>query len=1024
LRTSFVAVDGEPVHVISPAGEVSLSLTDLSTESEETREARARELAAEEAERPFDLSRGPLLRTQLLRLGESEHVLLLTMHHIVTDGWSLGVLVKEVATLYCAYIQGLPSPLPELNIQYADFAHWQRNWLQGEVLDAQLAYWRERLAGAPALLELPTDRPRPAVQSFRGAHHNFRVSAELTEQLQQLSRREGVTLFMTLLAAFQTLLWRYSGESDVVVGADVANRNRQETEALIGFFVNMLVLRTRVTGEESFEELLQQVREVCLGGYAHQDVPFEKLVEELQPERSLSHTPLFQVVFVLQNQPMGELTLPGLQLSGLEVENTVSKFDLTLLMEERAGQLWSTLEFNTDLFDAETIERMSQHLLTLLEAVVAQPQSALNRLSLLTAGEREQQLEQWNDTVRAYPEQMSMAQLFEEQVARAPEQVAVVFEEEVISYGELNRRANQLAHRLRSLGVGPEVLVGVLLERSVEMVVSLLGIMKAGGGYLPLDPSYPLERLSFLLEDAQAPVLLTQEKLLDRVPAAYWGAVLTLDQERESLAEEPEENPESEWLGGAQLCYVTYTSGSTGQPKGVAVPQRAVVRLVFDTNYVQLEPTDRIAQVANISFDAATFEIWGALLHGAQLNIITKNVALTPREFAAQLETQQISVMFLTTALFNQIARSMPGAFATLRYLLFGGEAVEPKWVREVLLNGAPQHLLHVYGPTENTTFSTWQEVREVAEGALTVPIGTAVMNTQVYVLDQHQQLVEIGVAGELYLGGKGLARDYLHRRDVTAERFVPHPYSTEPGARLYRTGDLVRFRRNGEIEFLSRVDHQVKVRGFRIELGEIESVLNEHPGVAMSVVVALEESGERRLVAYVVAKEQSSTGVVELRSYLRERLPDYMMPQAFVMLEALPLNSNGKIDRHALPSPEQQSRSEVEQTYVAPRTLMEYMLVKVWEEILSVAQVGIHDDFFELGGHSLLATQLMSRVRDSFGVEVPLRQLFEAPTLAELARYIEEMKENDRETHSPEIVPLSREARRMKRSSLTTTSK
>ncbi|HET6977268.1 MAG TPA: amino acid adenylation domain-containing protein [Pyrinomonadaceae bacterium] len=1020
LRTTFATVDDQLRQIIHPAQPFNLSVFDLSDLTAAERESKTQQTAEEESQHLFDLSGGPLLRVKLLRLSETEHVLLFTAHHIVTDGWSTGVLVKEVVTLYSAYIQDQPSPLPELNIQYADFAHWQRNWLQGEVLNEQLAYWRERLAGAPALLELPTDRARPAVQSFHGAQHRFRVSAELTEQLQQLSRREGVTLFMTLLAAFQTLLWRYSGESDVVVGADVANRNRHETEALIGFFVNMLVLRTRVGGEASFAELLQQVREVCLGGYAHQDVPFEKLVEELQPERSLSHTPLFQVVFVLQNQPMGELTLPGLQLSGLEMENTIAKFDLTLMMEERAGQLWTTLEYNTDLFDAETIERMSQHLLALLERVVVQPELALSRHNLLVAGEREQ-LEQWNDTVRAYPEQ-SLAQLFEEQVERGPQQVATVYEGEELSYAELNRRANQLAHRLRSLGVGPEVLVGVLLERSVEMVVGLLGILKAGGGYLPLDRSYPLERLSYMLEDAQAPVLLTQEHLLDSVPASYLGTVLTLDQEQESLAVEPETNPESEWLGGEQLCYVAYTSGSTGQPKGVAVPQRAVVRLVKGSNYAEFSAADSMLQLAPLSFDAATLELWGSLLNGGRLVVMSAGQP-TLAELARVIESQGVTTLWLTAGLFHQMVDEQLETLRGVRQVLAGGDVLSPGHVERLLEAGEGERwLINGYGPTENTTFTSCYRMQAGTElSGRSVSIGMPITNTQVYVLDEEMALVPVGVAGELYVSGAGLARGYLQQPELTAERFVPHPYSTEPGARLYRTGDVVRYRRNGELEFVGRRDEQVKVRGFRIELGEIETILNQHPKVTTSVVVTRDETGDKRLIAYVVANEPSAATVVELRSYLRERLPDYMMPQAFVMLEALPLNNSGKIDRRALPAPEQQSRTEIEQTQVAPRTLLEYMLVMAWQEILSVPQVGIHDDFFELGGHSLLATQLMSRVRDIFGVEVPLRQLFEAPTLAELAGYIEVLKENDQESHSPEIVPVSREARRVKRASLGT---
>jgi amino acid adenylation domain-containing protein len=1013
LRTSFVLVENDPVQVIGEAGEVELEVIDLSGE-EEAREAAARRLAEEEAQRPFDLSRGPMLRTQLLRLGETEHVVLFTMHHIITDGWSMGLLVKEVATLYSAYIQGLPSPLPERAIQYADFAHWQRNWLQGEVLEEQLSYWRRQLAGAPALLELPTDRARPAVQSFRGAHHRFSVSEELTEQLQELSRREGVTLFMTLLAAFQTLLWRYSGERDIVVGADVANRNRQETEELIGFFVNMLVLRTQIAGEESFLELLRQVREVCLGAYAHQDVPFEKLVEELQPERSLSHTPLFQVVFVLQNVPMGELSLPGLQLSGLEVENAISKFDLMLLMEEREGRLGAALEYNTDLFDAETIERMSRHLLALLEAVVFQPQLALNRLSLLAPGEREQQLEQWNDTATAYPAQSSIAQLFEEQVERGPEQVAVVFAGEEISYGELNRRANQLAHRLRALGVGPEVLVGLLLERSVEMVVGLLGILKAGGAYLPLDPSYPLERLSFMLGDAQAPVLLTQEKLLDSVPAAYWGEVIKLDSEWESLAGESTANP-SVGIGGEQLCYVAYTSGSTGQPKGVAVPQRAVARLVKATHYAEFSAAESFLQLAPLSFDAATLELWGSLLNGARLVVMSAGQP-TLAELATVIERQGVTTLWLTAGLFHQMVDEQLLALRGVRQVLAGGDVLSPEHVERLLQaeSEEPERwVINGYGPTENTTFATCHRMQAGTEmSGRSVSIGVPIANTQVYVLDEGMEVVPVGVAAELYVGGAGLARGYLQDAALTAERFVPHPYSSEPGARLYRTGDVVRYRRGGELEFEGRRDEQVKVRGFRIELGEVEAALASHAAVKEAVVIARADGmGEKRLVAYVVREAGAATmlTVGEWRKYLGTKLPEHMIPSVYVELEALPLTANGKVERRALPAPEL-SRGEEQRSLVAAETEIEKLVAGMWEQLLGVDRVGMTEDFFELGGHSLLATQLMSRVREAFGVEVPLRQLFEAPTIAELAQQIEAALKTDAQLQAPPIVPVSRE--------------
>ena len=986
LRTRFDTVSGRAVQVIEAAAPIELAVEELSALEIEERDARVQEWAAREAATPFDLSRGPLLRVKLLRLGEQEHVVLLTMHHIVSDGWSVGVLIKELGTLYAAYVAGEESPLEDLPIQYADFAVWQRAYLQGEVLEQQLAYWRRQLSDAPRLLDLPSDHPRPAVRSFRGAVERLELDQELSERLRALSQRESVTLFMLLLAVFKVLLLKYSGQADIVIGADVANRNRAETENLIGFFVNMLVLRTELSGDPTFRELLHRVREVCLEAYAHQDLPFEKLVEELQPERSLSYAPLFQVVFALQNAPAKTLQLPELTLSTVETESDTAKFDLIFSLLESNKRLVGNMEYSTDLFEAETIKRMLGHFQTLLAAVVADPAQQLSTLPLLTEAE-EQQLAEWNNTTREYPREACIHELFEAQVARTPEAVAVKFGDREISYRELNGRANQVAHYLRSRGVGPEVCVGVCLERSVDLVVALVAILKAGGAYVPLDPSYPQERLAFMLDDAQVQVLLTHSSLAEKFNE-YRGYTICLDDEESK--EEDAAQSETPAAGAENLAYVIYTSGSTGQPKGVGVTHRAIHNLVRGTNYVTLEESDVVAQVSNSSFDAATFEIWGALLSGARLVIIEKDVALAPHALAAQLEEHGVTVMFLTTALFNHMARELPAAFRGLRHLLFGGEAVEPKWVREVLEKGRPGRLLHVYGPTETTTFAMWHEVTSVVEHAHTVPIGQPLTNVQIYLLDEHLRPVPVGVPGGLYIGGSGLARGYLDRPALTAERFIPDPFSSEPGARLYQTGDLARFLTDGNVEFLGRSDQQVKIRGFRVEPGEVEALLSAHPQVAQAAVVVCEdEPGERHLVAYFVAKEGQTCGAGELRRHLAARLPVYMVPSAFVQLDELPLNANGKVDRKALPPPGE-GRPELEAKFVAPRSTVERRLAGFYAEVLGVQTVGVEDDFFELGGHSLRAMQVISRVRDCFNVELPLSQFFETGTLADVARRVE----------------------------------
>ncbi|MET0649873.1 MAG: amino acid adenylation domain-containing protein [Pyrinomonadaceae bacterium] len=863
LRTSFTTDGGRPVQLVNDPAPVSLEVTDLSGLPEASREPEAVRLAVEEAHRTFDLARAPLTRARLLRLGAEEHILLITTHHIVSDGWSVGVFLRDLSALYAAYLRGEPSPLAELPVQYADFAVWQREWLQGEVLEEQLRYWRRQLGGELPVLNLPTDRPRPPVLSYEGADRHFELPEELTERLKTFSRREGVTLFMTLLAAFNALLGRYTGQEEIVIGAPIAGRTRREVEDLIGFFVNTLALRTDLSGRPSFRELLGRVRGATLGAYAHQELPFERLVEELQPGRDLSRNPLFQVMFSLQNAPLEEFTLPGLRVSPVEIGNDVTRFDLEFHLWEGGGVLAGNLIYSTELFDAATVEQLLGHFRNLLEGVVADPDTRLPDLPLLTEVQRRQLLDEWNDTRGVYPRDACVHELFEAQAARARDAFAVVSGDARVTYAELNARANRLARRLRALGVGADARVGVLMERSPELIVALLAVLKAGGAYVPLDPAYPKPRLRFMLEDSGVRVLLTEQKQLGAMPDS--GArVVCLDGEREEIDRESALNLPREATADS-LAYVIYTSGSTGRPKGVAIEHRAVNRLVCGTNYVELSAADCVAQASTATFDAATFEIWGALLHGARLDIVPRDTALSPPALAAHIRERGVTVLFLTTALFNQIAASRPEAFGPLRCLLFGGEAADPKWVREALTRDKPRQLLHVYGPTENTTFSTWHPVGAVPSDAATVPIGGPVTNTQAYVLDGDLRPVPVGVAGELCLGGDGLMRGYLNRPELTAEKLVPHPFAAEPGARLYRTGDLVRFLRDGNIEFVGRLDQQVKIRGHRIEPGEIESVINEHPSVRECVVLAREDRpGERRLVAYVVGAAETANADAE----------------------------------------------------------------------------------------------------------------------------------------------------------------
>ncbi|BDI19846.1 hypothetical protein ANSO36C_56480 [Nostoc cf. commune SO-36] len=1004
LRTNFAIVDGKPSQVIQTQKNWTVSVVDLQHLPTSEQKIASQQLAQQQTIQSFELATQPLVRATLVVLNETEHLLLVCMHHIVSDGWSMSVFVQELAALYNAYSQGQTSPLEPLPIQYADFALWQRQWFQGDVLQSQLSYWQKQLKDAPALLSLPTDRPRPSVQTFAGAYQHFALSEELTTKLTQLSQQQGCTLFMTLLAAYDTLLYRYTGVADILIGSPIANRNRGEIERLIGFFVNTLVMRTDLSGNPSFSELLTRVREMALGAYSHQDLPFEMLVEALQPERNLSHTPLFQVMFVLQNVPMSQVDLTGLTVNPLLVESASSKFDLTLAMENTAAGLAGVLEYNTDLFDSTTIERMADHFVTLLEAIVANPQERISQLPMLTAVEQ-QLLIDWNDTGVDYPSDKCIHQLFEEQVEHTPDAVAVVFEEKQLTYAQLNSRANQLAHYLRSLGVKDNTLVGICVERSLEMVVGLLGILKAGGAYVPLDPEYPTERLHFILQDAQVSLLLTQQQLIEKLPPNQPNLVC-LDTDAQVISLSSQENLITA-NKALNLAYVIYTSGSTGQPKGVLVTHDALLNLVFWHNKAfEITALDKATQVASTAFDAAVWELWPYLTAGASIYLVKPGIIASPIDLQDWLQRQNITISFLPTPVAEQLLSLEWRENTALRTLLTGGDKLH-RYPSSLL----PFQVVNNYGPTENTVVTTSGIV--VDDGVvdnISPSIGRPIANTQIYILDEYLQLVPVGVPGELHIGGASLAQGYLNRSELTQEKFIPNPFEEVEGSKLYKTGDLGRYLPDGNIEYLGRIDNQVKIRGFRIELGEIEALLNQNSDVQASCVIAREDiPTEKRLVAYVAPYQHCTLAISELRHYLKAKLPPYMMPQAFVILESMPLTPNGKVDRRALPAPD--LHHQLKDKYVAPRTPVEELLAQIWATVLKIEQVGIYDNFFELGGHSLLATQLISRIRSNFQVELPLRELFATATVAELAQSIQELQQQKLQLTVPPILPRSRNA-------------
>ncbi|WP_138505854.1 non-ribosomal peptide synthetase [Nostoc sp. PA-18-2419] len=988
LRTSFTVVNGQPVQVINQAVPLTLQFEDLRSRSDfvgvslNTNECtqEAQRLTREFAQQPFDLSAQSLLRTKILQLNEKSYQLVVTLHHIIADGWSISILIKELAALYDAFSTGKLSPLPELPIQYRDFVNWQRKWLDSERIHRLLTYWKQKLQGELPVLNLPTDRPRSPFSTFKGAQAKLVLCQTLTKELKNLSRQQGVTLFMTLLTAFKTLLYRYTGQTDILVGSPIANRNKAEIDSLIGFFVNVLVLRTDLSGDLSFQELLARVKSTALQAYVHQDLPFEKLVEELQPNRDLSYNPLFQVMFVLQNVPISNPKLSDVYVTYQEGYNGTSKFDLTLFMENSEQGLIATCEYNRDLFSPDTIARMLGHFQTLLSSIVSNPQQSISELQLLTSPEIQQLLFEWNNTKTDYPQNKCIHQLFEAQVDKTPSDIAIIFENQKLTYQELNNQANQLARYLQELGVKPEVIVGVCIKRSPEILIALLAILKAGGAYVPLDIAYPQERLAFMLEDSQAKVLLTQSDLVELFAKSNVSIVcidnsqLISQQSRENLFSDVKSN---------SLAYVIYTSGSTGVPKGVAIEhQNCVALLTWSREVFTNDDLAGVLASTSICFDLSVFELFVPISWGGKV-ILVENALHLP------LLAADVRLVNTVPSIIGELLR-IDGLPSCVKTVNLAGEPLQNQLVQQIYQNHHIQKVFNLYGPSEDTTYSTFTQVNIDKK----VTIGRPIANTQIYLLDTKLQPVPIGIPGEIYIGGAGLARGYLNRLELTKERFISNPFSHKLESPLYKTGDLARYLPDGDLEYLGRIDRQVKIRGFRIELGEIENVLLEHPAVQEIVVLAREDKpGVQQLVAYIVLLPDQTPTISELRSYVKELLPDYMVPGIFIFLDALPLLPNGKVDRRALPVPES-LRPTLTTTYQAPQSEMEQQIAKCWQEVLDLDKVGVHDNFFDLGGHSLLMLQVNYKLRAILQRDISVVTMFQNPTIYSLAEYFSQKQE------------------------------
>jgi amino acid adenylation domain-containing protein len=983
-RTNFTLVNGEPVQEITSQLTWDLSIINLEHLSGKDWESEVKQFAAQEAKKPFNLAKGLLVRATLLQLDQTEHILLVTMHHIITDGWSCGVFLRELSMLYAAFSTNQSSPLPKLPIQYADFAVWQRDRTQGEFLATQLNYWKEQLKGELPVLQLPIDRPRPNVTTFTGSKQYFSFSVSLTNALKQLSQREDATLFMSLLAAFNILLYRYTDQEDILIGSPIANRNRAELEGMLGLFVNTLVLRNNLSGNPSFRELLHRVREVTLDAYAHQDLPFEMLVEELQPERDLSRNPLYEVMFVLQNTPSSVQEVSGLTLRTLEFDSGTAQLDIFLSISESEEGLTGCLEYNTDIFDSTTITQLINNFQTLLENIVANPEQHLSELSLLSASEQEQLLFEFNQTRVDYPQDISLHQLFEQQVKITPLSIALISESEEVTYHQLNYKVNQLAHYLQKQGVTKETPVALCLERSLDMVVGIIAILKAGGVYIPLDPSYPVERLNFMLSDSQASLLITKQQILEKL-SLFPTQTVCLDIHKEEIVRESYENPIN-ISSPNNLAYIIYTSGSTGIPKGVLGTHRGTVNgLHWLWRTYPFTQGEVCCQKTAISFVDSVWEIFAPLLQGIPTVIISNATLLDPQLLIESLAHHKVTRIILVPSLlrllldnYNHLVKKL----SQLKFWITSGEALSVKLVQSFRELMPFAKLINLYGSSEVSANATYYDTSLLPSQAHCVPIGRPIDNTQIYVLNSGLKPTPIGVIGELYVGGDGLAKGYLHRPNLTQERFINNPFIQ--GNKLYKTGDLVRYLQDGNLEYFGRRDEQVKIRGFRVELGEIATAIAQHPDVQESVVIASDDAQEnKRLIAYLVTDKQDIT--TQILSYLQQKLPNYMLPSAFIVIDALPLTPNGKVDKRALLNHEI-TQSNTNKSFIAPRNFTELALVKLWENLLNTSSVGVTDNFFDLGGHSFLAVRLMAQIYDKFGHNLPLSTLFENPTIEKLA--------------------------------------
>lgn len=990
FRTTFTTRNGELLQVITPQLHIDLPVIDLSSWPKSKLDVDVPRMVRIEAALPFDLSSGPLIRAKLLRLSDSEHIFVITIHHTISDLHTSDQFAEELATLFDSYLEDKPSFLEKPTRQYSDYAVWQQEWLKGEEFSSMFSYWQQQLKDQSGFLGLPADRQRPAIQSLNGTAHPLQFSRSFTNELKQFSRQETVTIFLTLLSVYVVLLHRYSGQPDIVVGIPYTNRRRDEHKDTMGCFVNILPLSVDLSGDPSFRQVMHHLRKAMLGAHRHQEVPYWMIMKKLEQKRDGSYNPLFQVGFTFA--PPMKLKLQGLTVESISIHGGGSQLDMFPTFWDSEQGIYGQFEYNTDIFDETTIERFANNYLTLLKAVMVDANQPISLVPILAESERKQLLVEWNATETTYPKTSGIHQLFEMQVMQTPDAIAVVSEENQLTYRELDRRANQLAHLLRTLGVGPETLVGICMERSAEMLVGVLGILKAGGAYVPLDPEFPKERVGYMLYHSEVRVLLTQQQLKAELPENV-ARVICLDTDWEEISQESEEILPNE-TRPENVAYVMYTSGSTGVPKGVQIPHEAVVNFLTSMRQLPgMTGQDVLLAVTTLSFDISVLELFLPLTVGARTVIVSRDVASDGKQLLEVLESSKVTVMQATPATWRLLIAADWKGSNHLK-VLCGGEAMPTDLAHELI--GRAASVWNMYGPTETTVWSTCYHLTD-PEGPIL--IGRPIANTQIYILDGQMQPVPVGVPGEIHIGGAGVGRGYLKQPEMTMERFVPDPFGKETNARLYKTGDFGRYLRDGSIEYLHRIDNQIKVRGFRIELGEIETVLIRHPQVR-EVAVAMRDdaSGNRRLIGYVMPAQEEKPTVESLRSFLQNKLPHYMVPELFVTLKALPLTPNNKIDRKALPDPTK-ARPAMEQVYVSPSTASERTLTDIWRQVLSLAQVGVHDNFFDLGGNSLLIIQVVARIRQAFDIDFPIVKLFQYPTIRSLTECLSQ-SQNDQSNY------------------------